>query len=412
MLLVRLALLVWLGLSVSCVRAGYPADADGSAGEAGPAPATWAALGPPANQVGSKVTKARYLRLAVSAAGQVFAAWTDDSNGNEEVYLRVWDGAAWRSLGTSGDPGGLSQSSTSSELGALVLDLAGRPYVLWVERDALNGIYKISCVRWSGSAWEALPAGLSAGENVYWPAAALDSVGRLVVAWMALEGGWWVIRVRRWSGSAWEALAGSAGSQGISGEGHADFPQVVTGAGETIHVAWQASNDAGKRLGLRHRVFDGTAWKDLGQLGDDHANFPSLVLDGSGRPCLGWDHEDPDEVSAACWSGSAWGALPASSAASQGTTGAAHFSLAVDAGRIFGAWDAVHPVAGRTIYARRWDGARWVSLGSDGTSAIAPGPHAAEYPHLVAAPSGLYLAGEEDLGDGARAVVVRRRPLP
>src|SRR5262245_24037755 len=42
-------------------------------------------------------------------------AWEDDNPGNEEIYVRMWNGSAWQELAASASGGGISMTSGRSE---------------------------------------------------------------------------------------------------------------------------------------------------------------------------------------------------------------------------------------------------------------------------------------------------------
>ncbi|MBK8012848.1 MAG: hypothetical protein IPK13_16000 [Deltaproteobacteria bacterium] len=89
--------------------------------------ASWTRVAPSPNEVGAgaQLTDAHNVHLAVRDDQTIFAAWSDDSTGRRDVYLKYWDGEVWQALGSSSDPGGISATRTESYLGDLVLDDAG-----------------------------------------------------------------------------------------------------------------------------------------------------------------------------------------------------------------------------------------------------------------------------------------------
>lgn len=442
----RLLVLATLGTSLGCVRAGFidpdaetgtgavDADAsgatdgrapdssvvDGSAPDARP-PATWGLLAEPpnGNPSGSGYTTATNRQIAMARDGSVIVAWVDDSNGNQEVYLKRWDGVSWTALGGSADPGGISRSPTASLLGHVKLDAQDRPYVIFMERDSRRDEFHIYCTHWTGTAWELLrtsgtqPA-LPTQGNIFWPTGDFDSQGRLVVVWPTLMRTW-VVQLARWSGSTWEAVAGSLGSDGIAllPDESADFPNVAFGPGDVLHVAWQATRHADGRTYARHRYLNGETWTELStpfMARFPTADRPGLVFDGAGQPNIGWTEHPSAVARMARWTGSDWQELKFATGAplSDGTSDVN--SLSVVRGpqdRLYAAWDADDAEGGRAVFVRQWDGTGWRAIGQGANGQVSSGTNPASWPVLVANSTRLYLIWEEAMPGGGIALRIK-----
>jgi hypothetical protein len=187
-----------------------------------PAPVPWTDLGGSATDGGLSRTPGPSFRpsVAVDRGGRPVVAWRDDTSGNAEIYLRRWDGAAWVEVGGSATAGGISGDSALSAEPALALDGQDRPVVAWFEES--SGQYAIRLRRWTGTRWEDLGEGLSAGSvRSVNPTLALDAVGNPVVCWHGFPPGAGAaarreVYLRRWSGAAWTDLGGSGSGGGVS----------------------------------------------------------------------------------------------------------------------------------------------------------------------------------------------------
>jgi hypothetical protein len=77
---------------------------------------SWAELGGSASGggVSNNATGSRTPSIAYDALGRAVVAWGDDADGDSEVYVRRYDGAAWAQLAGSATGGGVSANGTSS----------------------------------------------------------------------------------------------------------------------------------------------------------------------------------------------------------------------------------------------------------------------------------------------------------
>ncbi|MFC4453861.1 hypothetical protein [Deinococcus sonorensis] len=124
-------------------------------------------------------------QLAVGAQGPV-AAWLEDQNGLDTVFVKRWTGQQWTSLGSALNvmPGTLAERPN------LALDAAGRPLVAWVEGRG-GGPRRVYAKRWDGQRWNVLgggPLNLAAGHDASSASVTVDAAGRAVVAWCERTG--------------------------------------------------------------------------------------------------------------------------------------------------------------------------------------------------------------------------------
>lgn len=268
------------------------------------------------NNRGRSVTPA----LVAGPDGRAYLAWSDDSSGNTEIYVRRWDGGAWVEIGGSASGGGISNSKGESESPAVALD-GDAPIVVW--EDTSGGDSEIYARRWDGQAWAEMGKGSATGGGIsrnqkdsYQPAVAV-AAGVPFVAWADGIGGETEIFVRRFNGSKW-VLAGknSASGGGISDSSGVSRGVRLAAAGKEVYAAWSNAGDGDLEIYVRR--FDGKAWGEVGRGsargGGISANTAdsqavSLSVTAAGAPIAAW-HDSPDrrttEVYARVWNGARW----------------------------------------------------------------------------------------------------------
>ncbi|MCA9951949.1 MAG: hypothetical protein KDE48_20000, partial [Anaerolineales bacterium] len=88
-------------------------------------------------------------RVALDPDGIPYVAWYDNSSGNYEIYARRWNGLTWEEVGYgSATGGGISNNAGASGYLDLAIDSNGIPYVAW--DDDSNGNQEIYVRRYSG----------------------------------------------------------------------------------------------------------------------------------------------------------------------------------------------------------------------------------------------------------------------
>jgi hypothetical protein len=338
--------------------------------------------------------------LAADAQGRTMAAWVEWREEGRGVRVFRWDGAAWKDL----SPGVTSPLGLATS-GALAVDAEGRPILAALERDE-RGNPRIHVVRWTGSAWKALPPVARGGNELACPiitlavvgytaaspppALALDDEGQPVVAWTSASGRHLELHVARWSGARWELLpihrTRLLREPGDS-YGCASQPSLAV-RGERLVAAWrhggaEASKspaEAEADLLPRPEALTVVRWAErrwstpatflVGtpfHHGAEHPRPPAVALDGAGRALLAWTHGDPASSTLRLrrWSGTTWEELGGS-----GTRGVGLAVRYVDPSLAFD--EADHPVVAwsallggnQEITVRRWTGERWEPLGA------------------------------------------------
>jgi hypothetical protein len=207
----------------------------------------WAFVGPPVCETrgASDLDLAETPRLVFDATGRAVLAYTGRAvpGAPYEVYVRAWDGVAWQDLAGSGTGGGVSASGGNAFRPAVAVDPSGMIWLAWA--DSSSGSDQIYVRMFDGAAWRevdgsASGGGISAatGGGATTPSIAIDRHGRPVVAWSDRSSGDWEIYVRRWNGADWLEVSGSATGGGMSNSNGPSLNPSLAIAGDLACVAW------------------------------------------------------------------------------------------------------------------------------------------------------------------------------
>ena len=315
-------------------------------------------------------------------------AWHDNTSGNNEIYLKRWNGSDWVAMGGSASDGGISASEGGSFKASLAVGTDGRPIVAWRDTVGLNK--EIYLKVWNGSAWVAMDGSannVNISNTPYDsdnPSLAIDREGRPIVAWSETSSGREVY-VARWDGSAWGGLDNSASGNGISdSEGDTFTPFLAIDTYGYPVVAWaQLTGVAGGGDSeIYVKRWDGSIWKEMGSGsasgGGISANTggsfrPSLAIGPDGTTVVAWEDntgQDDFEIYVMQWDKQteSWQELGAGSDSGGGISdnnGDSKWpSLAFNPdGAPIIAWeDATN--GNTAIYFRRWNGSDWIEEGS------------------------------------------------
>ncbi|MBA3395282.1 MAG: hypothetical protein H0T89_21720 [Deltaproteobacteria bacterium] len=269
--------------------------------------------------------------LAVGASGRVVAAWSVGSAGSRRIVVSELRGT-WQPLGST-----LGAADTSSP--AITLDALQRPVVAWIE----GGTAQV--MRWSGTAWDALPSpgmgtyvllatppaggaptvavvGTTAAVKILatndtWealggelalggalasePALAVPAAGRAAIGWIAGN----QLVVHRYT-TSWTAMAAIAIGTPPSGI----HRMSLAARDDRVAIAWdQYSASFSVYAAMAGAT---SAWTRLGRTLDvdvaGNAAAPAIAIDTSGNPVVAWSEriETTERGVLARWDGSAW----------------------------------------------------------------------------------------------------------
>ncbi len=340
--------------------------------------------------------------MAIDRSGRPVIAWSDDSSGNSEIYVRRWDGQSWAeymsgSLG-SATGAGISNTNTYSVSPSIVVGMDNYPVVAWTEWTP--GGTEIYVRRYDGISWaeyqvdglthgSASGGGMSATANATTPSITLGTNGQPLIAWTDSSSNRYQIYVRYWDNNVrqWAEWANSGRGQGISStSGTAGFPVVTIAWSQQPLVVWMnRRTTTDTNWEIYAKSWDGASWMDIagsstttgenvGGISSNTGNsmYPSVAVLDDQNPIVVWDDYTSGnwEIYAKKFDGQSWvqyGTDPMLSATGGGisntTPGDSWFpSVSLDAsGRPVVYW--IERRAGFTdVYARYWDGSSWAEF--------------------------------------------------
>jgi len=240
-----------------------------------------------------------------SSGNRLYAAWTEeDSNKINQLYVKEWDGSAWKQVGGSlnADP----QYSASSPVISADKSFL---YAAWTELNP-NNISHLFVKQWDGNSWRLIGDKINrdAGRHALTPSLVTGKSG-VYLAWSEYDrNGAAQLYVSQWNGTAWDT-AGDA--LNVDPAGHALSPSMSI-SGATPYIAWmEYSHEAVSRIYVK-RWDARKGWVKLGDgINMDmrrNATSPSLGMN-DGVPYVAWIEAGeagiPD-VYVKHWDGSAW----------------------------------------------------------------------------------------------------------
>ena len=395
---------------------------------------TWEEVGPGSASGGGISSNNGYSSdpsLAMSPDGFPCVAWNDTSDGGTwQIYVLCWNGYSWGEIGSgSASGGGISNNDRTSYQPSLAFSPAGLPYVAWQDSDRDEEIY----VRhWDGFAWREVGSGSASSGGISnnsghseHPSLGFDPDGAPYVTWYDQTSGDWQIYVRRFSGSAWDEVgAGSASGGGISNSsGFSDHPSLAIAPDGAPYIAWSDYTNGEYQIYIRR--FNGTIWEEVG-LGSASGGGissssgssvgASLAFTPDRVPFVAWaDYRSWDyEAYVRRWSGSSWEEVGSGSASGGGISNnsgdAWHPSLAIGPdGHPYVAW-VDNSGGDYQVYVRGWSGSSWqeVGLGSASGRGISDSGGNASHPSLAFASDGIPYIAWRDYYSGNAEIYVRR----
>lgn len=343
---------------------------------------TWAEVGTGSASGGgisNTVTDSLFPDIAIAPDGTLYVAWTEDW---QNIYIRHWNGSAWQEVGEgSASSGGISNSVIGgAQRVSLAIAPNGMLYAAWDEWSTSTGYPAIYIRVWNGMNWETVGDGSASGggisnttETSRFPFLAISPNGKLYVAWQYTNEGGDIlsIYVRSWNGNIWEEVGlGSAMGEGISEESNfVTRPSLVISNNEIPYISYIGTNDNESVNTFRTKRWNGIAWELVGdgwQVDNSllsNAEQSSITLSTDGFPCVAWsansENWDTTDIYAKCWNGADWVKKGDYSDAKGGISNNIGFSISPDAalapdGTMYVTWidDGLIGYSYHQIYAR------------------------------------------------------------
>lgn len=198
--------------------------------------------------------------VAIGPDGRPIVAWSDyTGDSTRQIYVKRWNGSAWGEMGLHSASGtGISNNFQRLAMTpSLAIGPDGKPAVAWANNGDFG--WQIYVRGWDGSAWKELGPSSAGGGGVSWlpgyagegaselPSMAIGPDNKPVVTWGFVHYTYDPYQVygKKWGGATWEEIGqGSAQGTGISKAiddfGQAHTPSVAIGPDGTPVVAFAA----------------------------------------------------------------------------------------------------------------------------------------------------------------------------
>ncbi len=266
----------------------------------------WEELGGSASGGGISNTGANSIwpAVAVSHYNEVVVVWKDESSGGH-IYLKKFQGGSWIELGGSASGTGIDGLSNPN-LPSVAIDSQGRILVAYCS-DCLY--FK----RWNGTAWEELGGSGSSGivasgggDSIGETFVTTDINGQPVVG--MTEGNYpqFALAAYYWNGASWESFGGAIPSNGTN-----YTPSIARAPNGDLWLVCDHGNENGSNASIYVYHYTGGTWTlegDLFALANNKR--PSVAVDSLGRPVVTWMSgtlaSSNYRVMVARWDGASW----------------------------------------------------------------------------------------------------------
>jgi hypothetical protein len=175
--------------------------------------------------------------VAVDGRGRAWVFWSENSNGNFDIFARAVDGSA------PGDQVQISKEAGSDIDPVATTDASGQVWVAW--QGWRNGHATILAAHQSGNGFS-LPEKIpSSNKNEWNPAIAADKTGGVAIAWDSYRSGNYDVYVRTWVSNSWRTEFPVAASSRYEA-----FPSIAYDPGGRLWIAYEeGSRGWGKDFG-------------------------------------------------------------------------------------------------------------------------------------------------------------------
>jgi hypothetical protein len=241
------------------------------------------------------------VKMGRDGKGRPWAVWSDQVDGNWDLYGCYYDGKAWSAVVR------LTDDPEPDIFHTLATDAKGNLWLVW--QGFRSGKSDIMARRYDGVSWST-PMQVSTSRANHWePAVAADSAGNVYVAWATYEKGNYDVLMRKFNGNNWSEVIPIADTP--------KFEAHVSLACDRQNRLWAAWNESGLLWGkdtgflvkkqatsLYHSrwmavaVLNGVSWDEpvaeieaslpLDLRG--YNDLPNLQLDSQGRMWLFFRH--------------------------------------------------------------------------------------------------------------------------
>ncbi len=256
----------------------------------------------PLDVVPARYTVTTSRSTALDANGNPMVVWTEYEATSTNVYAKRWNQTLnqWEAMGTQ--PLDLNSGKNASSI-SIAVDSSGKPFVTWTE-DSIAFGFEVYVKSWNATTnqWEQLGGALDVSPNispdgfVFSPRIAVDSSGKLFVAWVQIVLGSRNLYVKSWNAttSTWEQLGGTLDMNVTK---IAVVPSIAIGSSGNPVVAWSETDAAGiYNIYVKSWNATTSTWDSIGSSLNVNtaldADVPSIAINSSGNPIVAWSEDD------------------------------------------------------------------------------------------------------------------------
>ena len=224
--------------------------------------------------------------IAVDSSENAYAVWTDRRNGNEDIFFAFRPaGGDWGANVRINDDGGSSYQA----LADIAVTSGGDAYAVWRDgRDGFRDIY--FAYRPSGGGWGAnvkVNDDLGSSDKDH-PAIAVDNIGNAYAIWDDDRNGNQDIY------SAYRPESGDWGTNVLVNDDldpdfDQEYPDIAVDATGNAYAVWNDERDYGYSLFFSYRTVSGSWQANVPVYTDWYVEgAPSITVDGSGNAYAAW----------------------------------------------------------------------------------------------------------------------------
>ncbi|MFC1800382.1 hypothetical protein ACFL2Z_05720, partial [Candidatus Eisenbacteria bacterium] len=284
--------------------------------------------------------------VAADDLGNLHVVWSDERDGNSEIYYKKHNGTAWGADERLTVDASYSHSPSLATYGSEI-------HVVW--NDYRDGNWELYYKHHDGAAWGPDERLTTESYGSLYPSAAVNSTGALHVVWEDARGEQcYRIYHKVFDGMEW-------GPDELISERPVTHhtPAIAIDTSDNIHVVFykeRVQTDLGE---VRYKMFDGLSWTaEIILTTGGNVGAPTIAPDSQGNVHVAW-HEGPYfeyDVFYKRFNGSDWDATYQVSNAEQ----CAYFASAAadNDGNAYVVWSEILG-GNRELYIRQFDGISW-----------------------------------------------------
>ena len=229
-------------------------------------------------------------KAAIDGLGRVWVVWSDQVDGNRDLYARSLDTAT----GTWSPVDRLTADPQPDLYHNLATDALGRPWVVW--QGFRNGRSHVLARYREENSWSDPEVVSDSAANDWEPAIAADQGGAVHVAWDSYDKGNYDVLTRRFDGESWDPIVPLADTPKF--EAHVNL--AVDGE-DRLWATWSESGTQwGKDdgFGLESEGTRLYAWRSIAVAVRDGGRWlePEVALDAALPPELARDRNDSPAI--------------------------------------------------------------------------------------------------------------------